>query len=85
MKKGENYEEKSKKIELLFIKNELREVQKNPNKYGKIIAFYKAKLVEFGEMRKLPNRCVSLQDGGVYVQDLMQEKKGKFKSRVKRK
>ena len=80
-----NEEEKNKKIELLFIKNELREVQKNTNKYGKIIAFYKAKLVEFGEMRRLPNKCVSLQDGGVYVQDLIQAKKGKFKSKVKKK
>ncbi|MBR3002179.1 MAG: hypothetical protein IKF38_01210 [Clostridia bacterium] len=76
---------KNKKIEILFIKNELKEVQKNPNKYGKIIAFYKSKLVEFGEMKKLPNRCVSLEPGGVYVQDLMQEKRGKFKSKVKKK
>ncbi|MBQ3409533.1 MAG: hypothetical protein IJH12_10070 [Clostridia bacterium] len=85
IEKIENKEEQDKKIEILFIKNELREVQKNENKYGKIISFYKSKLVELGIMKKLPNKCGSLEKNGVYIQDLMQEKQGKFKSKVKKK
>ncbi len=81
----EDEEEKRKKTEILFIKNELKEVQKNENKFTKIISFYKAKLVEFGVMKKLPNKCGSLEKGGVYIQDLIQEKQGKFKSKVKKK
>lgn len=80
-----NKQERDKKTEILFIKNELREVFKNENKYNKIISFYKSKLVEFGEIKVLPNKCTSLETGGVYVQDLIQEKQGKFKTRVKKK
>lgn len=80
-----NEQERNKKIEILFIKNELNQVRKNQNKYSKVIAFYKSKLVEFGLMKRLPNKCKSLEKDGVYIQDLMQEKQGKFKSRVKRK
>lgn len=81
----EDEEEKNKKTEILFIKNELKEVQKAENKYTKIISFYKSKLVDFGVMKRLPNKCGSLEKDGVYIQDLMQEKQGKFKSRVKKK
>ena len=81
----EDEEEKKKKTEILFIKNELRETQKNENKYAKTISFYKSKLVEFGIMKKLPNKCTSLEKDGVYIQDLIQEKQGKFKSKVKKK
>ena len=76
--------EKERKTEILFIRNELRTVQKNEDKYGKIISFYKSKLVEFGVMRRFPKKCTSLEKDGVYIQDLVQEKKGKFKSKVKR-
>ena len=78
-------DERERKTEILFIQNELHEVHKNQNKYGKIISFYKSKLVEFGVMKKMPNKCGSLEKDGVYIQDLMQEKQGKFKSRVKKK
>jgi len=78
-------EEKNKKTQILFIKNELKETQKNENKFAKTISFYKSKLVEFGVMKRLPNKCTSLEKDGVYIQDLIQEKQGKFKSRVKKK
>ncbi|MBR2704978.1 MAG: hypothetical protein IKE91_05875 [Clostridia bacterium] len=81
----EDEEEKNKKTEILFIKNELKEVQKNENKFAKTISFYKAKLVDFGVMKRLPNKCGSLEKDGVYIQDLIQEKQGKFKSKVKKK
>lgn len=85
IEKIEDKQERDKKTEILFIKNELREVLKNENKYIKIISFYKSKLVSLGVIKRLPNRCVSLAEGGVYVQDLIQEKKGKFKAKVKKK
>ncbi len=85
IEKIKNEQERNKKTEILFIKNELREVLKNEKKFSKIISFYKTKLVEFGVMRRLPNKCKSLNEGGVYVQDLIQVKKGKFKAKVKKK
>ena len=46
-----------KQREILFISYDLKQVEKNKNKYCKIIKFYKNKLVELGVMRKLPNKC----------------------------
>lgn len=85
LEKIENTEEQSKQKEILFIKNELRETRKNENKYLKIISFYKSKLVEFGVMKKMPNKCTSLKKGSIYVQDLIEVKKNKSRAKVKRK
>ena len=57
-----NKEEYIKQKEILFVKNDLKQVSRNENKYCKIIKFYKNKLVELGVMKKLPNRCVT-KDG----------------------
>lgn len=46
-----------KQKEILFIKSDLKFVQRNENKYFKIIKFYKNKLVEFGVMKKIGNKC----------------------------
>ena len=54
-----NKEEFAKQKEILFIQSDLQQVRKNVNKYCKIIAFYKDKLVELGVMKKMPNKCVS--------------------------
>lgn len=77
-------EEREKQTEILFVKNELREVNKNVNKYSKIISFYKSKLVDFGLMKKMPNKASTLKDG-IYVQDLILVKKNKEKARAKAK
>lgn len=45
--------------EILFIKNDLKYVYHNENKYYKIIKFYKNKLVSLGAMRQLKNSCKS--------------------------
>ena len=45
--------------EVLFIKEDLKKVQKNENKYCKIIKYYKTKLVSLGAMRQLKNSCIS--------------------------
>ena len=52
-------EEYLKQKEILFISNDLKCVQKNENKYFKIIKFYKNKLVELGVMKNLYNKCIS--------------------------
>ncbi|MBR2744621.1 MAG: hypothetical protein IKE01_04935 [Clostridia bacterium] len=80
----EDTKECVKQKEILFIQNELKETLKNENKYSKIIAFYKSKLVELGVMKKLPNKCATLNKDSVYVQDLIEVKKNKAKAKVKK-
>lgn len=58
--KEKNYMEYSKKKEILFLKNELKEVYKNINRYCRIIEFYKKKLVTLGAMRELKDSCISM-------------------------
>lgn len=48
-----------KQKEILFIKGDLKKVYCNENRYSKIIAFYKNRLVELGVMRKIPNKAVT--------------------------
>ena len=60
--KETNSEDYLKQKEILFIKNDLKCVQKNENKYFKIIKFYKNKLVELGVMKELYNRCKSTKN-----------------------
>ena len=48
-----------KEKQILFIRNDLKEVLKNENKYFKLIKFYKNKLVELGAMQNLRNSYVS--------------------------
>ena len=76
--------EQSKEREILFIKKELRDVEKNENKYYKLISFYRTKLVELGVLKHLPNKCTTLK-AGVYIQDLLNVKKSKVKAKVKKK
>ena len=62
--KDKDYIEYQKQKEILFIKADLKEVYQNENKYYKIIKFYKNKLVSFGVMRDLKDKCIS---EGTYV------------------
>ena len=57
--KAENEEEFEKQREILFITNDLKQVSKNENKYFKVMAIYREKLVELGVMKNMPNKCVS--------------------------
>lgn len=57
--KDTNYDEYIKQKEILFIRNDLKQVLTNENKYYKIIKFYKNKLVELGVMRNLYNSYTS--------------------------
>ena len=57
--KDKDYDEYVKEKEILFIKSDLEKVSTNENKYYKIIAFYRNKLVELGVMRNLRNSYIS--------------------------
>ncbi len=57
--KDKNYLEYSKQKEILFLKNEMKVVYSNENRYWRIIGFYKNKLVNFGVMKRLHNNAVS--------------------------
>ena len=57
--KDSNKDEYIKQKEILFISSDLKQVEKNQNKYYKIIKFYKNKLVQLGVMRPLHNSYVS--------------------------
>ncbi|MBO5348649.1 MAG: hypothetical protein J6A89_02345 [Clostridia bacterium] len=82
IEKIQNEEEKLLQKEILFIKSDLAKVRSNENKYCKIIAFYKSKLVELGEMKHLSNKCKTLENG-IYIKEMV-KKKSKAKAKVKK-
>lgn len=53
IEKIENEKQRAKQKEILFIKNDLKALNKNEEKYKKIIKFHKDKLVELGAMKKI--------------------------------
>ena len=58
-KKDVNYIDYLQEKQILFLRNELKKVRKDKNKYYKIIQFYQTKLVELGAMQNLRNICTS--------------------------
>ena len=58
--KETNQDEYLKQKEILFIRNDLKAVCAKPEKYDKIIKFYRQKLVELGVMKNLKNSCKTL-------------------------
>ena len=66
--KKNDYIEYMKQKETLFIKNDLKHVYRNENKYYKIIQFYKKRLCDLGAMRTIPNAYTTLQ--GKYVKTI---------------
>ncbi len=62
--KNTDYMEYIKQKQILFLRNELKILRKDPNKNYKIIQFYCNKLVELGAMRLLKN---SYQSEGKYI------------------
>ena len=70
--KDTDYDEYIKQKEILFVKNDLKKVSTNENKYYKIIKFYKNKLVKLGVMRELLN---SYSSEGTYTKGVKKAKK----------
>lgn len=58
-------EDSQRKKEILFITNDLKALNTKKEKYKEIIKIYKNKLVEFGVMKKLKNKCKTLK--GKYI------------------
>ena len=58
-KKDVKYIDYLQEKQILFLRNELKKVRKDKNKYYKIIQFYQMKLVELGAMQNLRNICTS--------------------------
>lgn len=48
-----------KQKEVLFIKNDMRNIENSKTDYSKIIRYYKRKLVDYGAMRELKNTYIS--------------------------
>lgn len=77
--KDTNYLEYSKQKEILFLRQELKEVYKNENRYWRIIGFFKNKLVNFGVMRRIHCNIVS---EGTYTGKVNSKRINKFKVNV---
>ena len=75
--KEKNYINYSKDKQVLFLRNDLKKLRKEPNKYYKIIQFYCVKLVELDAMRNLKNAFIS---EGTYTKET-KKIKGRGKSK----
>ena len=73
-KKDINYIDYLQEKQILFLRNDLKKLRSNKNKYYKIIQFYQNKLVELGAMQNLRNSCIS---DGNYKKILKRHKKRK--------
>ncbi len=57
IKKIEDKKEQQKQKEILFLKNDIKQLGKSKNDYSKIIKKFKEKLVDLGAMRNIKNNC----------------------------
>ena len=78
-KKESNYIDYTREKQVLFLRNDLKKLRKDINKYYKVIQFYCSKLVELDAMKNLRNSFIS---EGAYTKGLKVEKK---KTRGRRK
>lgn len=56
-----NEKEQFEQKQILFLRNDLKALYKNENKYEKIIKFHKNKLVQLGVMKNITNSCKTLE------------------------
>lgn len=84
IEKIETKKERAEQKEILFLRDDLSKLRENENKYAKLISFYKAKLVELGDMKKLNPKAKSL-DEGIYIKGLEKKKNKVKKAKVKSK
>lgn len=61
IQKIENEEEKKKQKEILFLKNDLKKLNKSKNNYKKVIKIIKEKLVEQGAIRQIKDACKTME------------------------
>jgi len=80
--KIEDNSEKERKREILFIRSDLAQVRQNENKYEKLINFYKSRLVELKNMKRLNPKATTLKEG-VYIKGLEKKKSKTKRAKVK--
>lgn len=73
-KKDTNHDDYIQDKQVLFLRNDLKKLRDDKNRYYKIIQFYQNKLVELGAMQNLKNACVSY---GNYIKKLNAEDNNK--------
>lgn len=73
-KKDTNHDDYIQEKQVLFLRNDLKKLRGDKNRYYKIIQFYQNKLVELGAMQNLKNACVSY---GSYIKKLNTEDNNK--------
>ena len=61
-KKNLPKEEVIKQKEILFIKNDMKNVRNSKRDYSKIIKYYKRKLVDYGAIREIKDSYKTLQN-----------------------
>lgn len=60
--KKESEDKYNKQREILFVKNDLKKLNRSKRNYSEIIKFYKTKLVGLGAMREFKNNCKTLDE-----------------------
>lgn len=75
-KKDVNYMDYLQEKQVLFLRNDLKKLRSNENKYYKLIQFYQAKLVALGAMKNVKNHCIS---NGNYKRQLTNSKRQSVK------
>ena len=65
--KETDFIEYAKQKEILFIKDDIKKLDKEKIDYSKIVKYYKRKLVDYGAMKELKNSCKSQ---GQYIKKL---------------
>ena len=61
IQKIENEEEKKEQKEILFLKNDLKKLNRSKNNYSKVIKIIKEKLVQQGAIRQIKNTCKTME------------------------
>jgi hypothetical protein len=57
-----NTSTKGTQKQILFLKNDLKKLNKSNNEYGQVIKEIKTKLVELGAMRNIQNKCHTIEN-----------------------
>ncbi len=58
--KDTDFAEYIKQKEILFIKNDIRKIENSKFDYSKIITYYKRRLLDYGAIREVKNKCKSI-------------------------
>ena len=80
----EDVKEKDLKKEILFIKNDLKKISSEPNRYKLVINAYKKKLVELGAMKEVKDKSTT-KEGKLVKKKTDSKQKNKTKKVTKKK